>query len=82
MDSVAPETRDGYKLQILNIKGIAEVFTFWLQNEGINLEIEEIEKKSITQMKAFCEKAAHKNDNKIVSTNVNYEPVYKAVNRK
>ena len=82
MDSVAPETRDGFKLNILNISGVAEVFTFWLQNEGINLSIEDIEKKSITQMKAFCEKVAHKNDNKIVSKNVNYEPVYKAVNRK
>jgi hypothetical protein len=82
MDSAAPETRDGFKLQILNIKGIAEMFTFWLQNEGINLEIEEIEKKSITQMKAFCEKAGHKSGNIIVSDNVKYEPVYKAVNRK
>jgi membrane protein involved in colicin uptake len=82
MDSAAPETRDGFKLQILNIKGIAEMFTFWLQNEGINLEIEEIEKKSIAQMKAFCEKVAHKSGNTIVSENVKYEPVYKAVNRK
>lgn len=82
VDSVTPETRDGFKLNILNIKGIAEVFTFWLQNEGINLTIDELEKKSIAQMKTFCEKVAHKNDNKIVSDNVKYEPVYKAVNRK
>lgn len=82
VDSVAPETRDGYKLHIFNVSGIAEVFTFWLQNEGINLSVEEMEKKSIAQMKAFCEKVAHKNDNKIVSENVKYEPVYKAVNRK
>lgn len=82
MESVVPETRDGFKINILNISGIAEVFTFWLQNEGINLSVEEIEKKSITQMKAFCEKVGHKNGNMIVSTNVNYEPVYKAVNRK
>lgn len=82
MDSVAPETRDGFKLNILNISGVSEVFTFWLQNEGINLSIEDLEKKSIAQMKAYCEKVAHKNDNKIVSKNVSYEPVYKAVNRK
>lgn len=82
MDSVAPETRDGFKLNILNISGIAEVFTFWLQNDGINLTIEEMEKKSIAQMKAFCEKVGHKSGNMIVSGNVAYEPVYKAVNRK
>jgi hypothetical protein len=82
VDSVAPETRDGFKLNILNISGVAEIFTFWLQNEGINLSIGDLEKKSIAQMKSFCEKVAHKNDNKIVSDNMNYEPVYKAVNRK
>lgn len=82
VDSVAPETRDGFKLNILNIKGISEVFTFWLQNEGMTLSLSELEKKSIAQMKAYCEKVAHKSDNKIVSTNVSYEPVYKAVNRK
>ena len=82
VDSVAPETRDGFKLNILNISGVTEVFTFWLQHEGINLTVEEMEKKSIAQMKAYCEKVAHKNDNKIVSKNVSYEPVYKAVNRK
>jgi hypothetical protein len=82
IDSVAPETRDGFKLNILNISGVTEVFTFWLQHEGINLSVEEMEKKSIAQMKAYCEKLAHKSDNKIVSKNVSYEPVYKAVNRK
>ena len=82
INSVAPETRDGFKLNILNSSGVAEVFTFWLQNEGINLSIEDIEKKTITQMKAFCEKVGHKSGNMIVSKNVIYEPVYKAVNRK
>ncbi|HEX8575795.1 MAG TPA: hypothetical protein VF677_05835 [Flavobacterium sp.] len=82
INSVAPETRDGFKLNILNISGVAEVFTFWLQNEGINMTIEDMEKKTIAQMKAFCEKVGHKSGNMIVSKNVNYEPVYKAVNRK
>jgi hypothetical protein len=88
MDNVAipematPETRDGFKINILNHSGIAEMFAFWLQKEGINLSIEEIEKKTITQMKAFCEKTGHKTGDVIVSENLKYEPVYKAVNRK
>jgi hypothetical protein len=81
-DTVAPETRDGFKLKLLNKTAIAEIFTFWFQREGITLTLEELEKKSIAQMKAYCEKVGHKSGDLIVSDNLNYEPVYKAVNRK
>jgi hypothetical protein len=81
-DSVAPETRDCYKITLLNKTAIAEIFTFWFQREGMTLTLEELEKKSIAQMKAYCEKVGHKSNDVIVSTNLKYEPVYKAVNRK
>ena len=81
-ESVAPETRDGYKITLLNKTAVAEIFTFWFQREGMTLTLEELEKKSIAQMKAYCEKVGHKSNDMIVSTNLNYEPVYKAVNRK
>jgi hypothetical protein len=81
-ESVAPETRDGFKINVLNKTAIAEIFTFWFQREGMTLTIPEIEKRSITQMKAYCEKVAHKSGDMIQSVNLNYEPVYKAVNRK
>jgi hypothetical protein len=81
-DTVAPETRDGFKIKLLNKTAIAEIFTFWFQREGITLTLEELEKKSIAQMKAYCEKVGHKSGDLIVSTNLKYEPVYKAVNRK
>ncbi len=81
-DSVAPETRDGYKIILLNKTAVAEIFTFWFQREGMTLTLEELEKKSIAQMKAYCEKVGHKSNDVIVSTNLKYEPVYKAVNRK
>lgn len=77
-----PQTRDGYKIVLLHQSAAAEIFTFWFQREGMNLTIEEIEKKSIGQMKAFCEKVGHKSGDMIVSKNVKYESVYKAVNRK
>ena len=77
-----PQTRDGYKIVLLHQSAAAEIFTFWFQREGMNLTIEEIEKKSIGQMKAFCEKVGHKTGDLIVSKNVKYESVYKAVNRK
>jgi hypothetical protein len=65
----------------LNKTAIAEIFTFWFQREGITLTLEELEKKSIAQMKAYCEKVGHKSGD-LMSTNLKYEPVYKAVNRK
>ena len=81
-DTVAPETRDGFKIKLINKTAIAEIFTFWFQREGITLTLEELEKKSIAQMKAYCEKVGHKSGDLIVSENLKYEPVYKAVNRK
>ena len=81
-ESVTPETRDGFKLVLLTKTAIAEIFTFWFQREGITLSIEELEKKTIAQMKAYCEKVGHKSGDMIVSENLKYEPVYKAVNRK
>ena len=81
-DTVAPETRDGFKMKLLNKTAIAEIFTFWFQREGLTLTLDELEKKSIAQMKAYCEKVGHKSGDLIVSENLKYEPVYKAVNRK
>jgi hypothetical protein len=81
-DSVSPETRDGFKINMLNKTAVAEIFTFWFQREGMTLTLPELEKRSILQMKAFCEKVAHKSNDKIESVNLTYEPVYKAVNRK
>jgi hypothetical protein len=31
-DTVAPETRDGFKIKLLNKTAIAEIFTFWFQH--------------------------------------------------
>lgn len=81
-DTTAPETRDGFKITMLHQAAAVEIFTFWFQREGMNLTLEEIEKKSIAQMKAYCEKVAHKSNEKIISKHLKYEPVYKAVNRK
>jgi hypothetical protein len=81
-DTVAPETRDSFKIIMLHQVAAVEIFTFWFQREGMSLTLEEIEKKSIAQMKAYCEKVAHKSNEQIVSKHLRYEPVYKAVNRK
>ncbi len=81
-DEKGPETRSGYQITILHQAGAVEIFNFWFQKEGANCTIDEIEKKSIAQMKGFCERVAHKDGEMIQSKYLKYEPVYKAVNRK
>ncbi|MDR3271930.1 MAG: hypothetical protein LBT29_00405 [Flavobacteriaceae bacterium] len=81
-DNAAPETRQGFKINILHQAGVMEIISFWFEGEGKTLTIAELEKKSIGQMKLFCEKHAHKTGEKIVSKFLSYESIYKAVNKK
>lgn len=81
-DAKSPETRSGFQITILHQAGAVEIFNFWFQREGANCTIDEIERKSISQMKTFCERVAHKDEEFIDSKYLKYEPVYKAVNRK
>ena len=81
-DDKGPETRSGYEITILHQAGAVEIFTFWFEREGAKCTIDELERKSIGQMKTFCERAAHKDGDMISSKYLKYEAVYKAVNRK
>ena len=81
-DDKGPETRSGYNISILHQAGAVEIFQFWFEREGAKCTIEELERKSIGQMKTFCERAAHKDGEMISSKYLKYEAVYKAVNRK
>lgn len=81
-DDKGPETRSGYSINILHQAGAVELFQFWFEREGAKCTIEELERKSIGQMKTFCERVAHKDGEMISSKFLKYEPTYKAVNRK
>ncbi len=74
----APKTKDGYQIEVLNKAGYGLIFQFWFEKEGRNLDAEKIEKKTIGQMKKFCEDLAIKNDEKIVSPLLKYVETYKA----
>lgn len=77
-----PQTRSGFNIIVNNPAGIIEIVNFWFQREGHAMSVPDLEKKTIAQMKTFCQNYAHKHDEKIVSKNLTYEPVHKAVNRK
>lgn len=78
----APETRTGYDIEVTHQAGFVQLFTLWFEQEGKNLPIDKIEKTSFGQIKAWAEKLAHKNGEKIESRFLIYKNSYKAVNRK
>lgn len=78
----APEVRQGFDLVVTHQAGFVEIFQFWFQNKGVKCSIDEIEKVTMKQMKTFCETEAHKNNHKIESKYLKYEPKVITVNRK
>ena len=78
----APETRQGYEIIVSHPVAYTQIFAYWFEREGKNLGLDQLEKKSLGQMKSFCEKHAHKTGELIESKFIKYEPTYKAINRK
>lgn len=66
------------EIEVLNPAGYGQIFMFWFEREGKNLPSEKIEKKSIAQMKKFCEDTANKNGEIIESPSIRYKEVVTA----
>lgn len=65
-------------IEVSNPAGYGQIFMFWFEREGKNLPSEKIEKKSIAQMKKFCEDIANK-DGEIINSNfITYKEVVTA----
>jgi hypothetical protein len=78
----APATRQGYDIVVTHPVGYTLLFAFWFERDGKNLGIDKLEKTSLGQIKAWCEKYAHKSGEKIDSKFLKYEETYKAINKK
>lgn len=74
--------RTGYEITVKHPAGFGLIFQMWFENEGKTLAIDQLEKKSLGQMKAFCEKHAHKNDEKLSSPYIDYKEIVKTAARK
>jgi hypothetical protein len=74
--------RSGYEIIVKHPVGFASIFQFWFEREGKNLPLDQIEKKSLKQMKTFCEKYAHKNNETIQSPYLEYKEIAKVAARK
>lgn len=77
------DTRQGYDITVTHPAGFVEIFQYWFQNEGKNLGIDKLEKTSLGQMKAFVEKASHKQGRPCIDSKfLKFEQSFKAVNKK
>lgn len=74
----APKVKESYEIVINNKAAYSLIFQFWFEKEGKSLTADKIEKKSIAQMKKFCEDYASKNDEKINSPLISYKEIFKA----
>lgn len=74
--------RTGYEITVKHPAGFGLIFQLWYEYEGKDLAIDQMEKKSLGQMKAFCEKYAHKNDEKLESPYLSYKEIVKTAARK
>lgn len=77
-DSTA-KVRQGYNIIVNENAGWGAIFMFYFEKQAGSLTVEDFGKKTGNQMKAFCEKHAHKTGEKVVSAHLVYEEDFKAV---
>jgi hypothetical protein len=75
------QVRASQKVTVTHQSAWVEIFTWYMQNEGMKLGIEELGKKSLNQMKAWCEKEATRTGEQIKSKYIRYEEDFTAVNK-
>jgi len=78
----APESRQGYEINVLHPVGYTQIFALFFDKEGKNYPLDKLGNTKLDQMKAYCEKVAHKEGQFIDSKFLKYEETFKAVNRK
>lgn len=74
----AANVKKTLSIEVSNPAGYGQIFMFWFEREGKNLPNEKIEKKSIAQMKKFCEDIANKDGEIITSNFITYKEVVTA----
>lgn len=75
------QVRTSLKIVVTHQSAWVEIFTHFMQIEGMKLGIDELGKKSLNQMKASCEKHATKTGELITSKYIKYEEDFTAVNK-
>ena len=82
MAEVMPEARpvrESYNIEVVKPAGWFLIVSFYFEKEGNGKTQPELEKKTLLQMKTFCEKWAVKSDTKIESPLLRYTETFKAI---
>lgn len=74
----APKVKEGCEIIVKNNAAWQLIFMFWWEREGKSLPVDKIEKKTMLQMKSYCEKQAVATGEEIASTLIEYKITYKA----
>ena len=78
----AAQVRTGYFIEAKTPHAYLLIFQFYFEKEGSKLALDKLEKKSLAQMKAFCEKEAIKTGTKIESPFIVYHDDYTVTAKK
>lgn len=73
------KVREGYSITVLKSAGWLPIVAFYFEREGNGKTPEELEKKTLLQMKTFCEKWAAKGGEQLQSPFLRYTETFKAV---
>ena len=71
--------RKSLRMEILSPSAYGQVFQVWFEREGFLLPLDQIERKTLGQMKAFCERLATRDGVMIQSQYVKYHQDIKAL---
>lgn len=74
----SPKVKESTEIVVKVPAGYALIFQFWFEKEGKSLEADKIERKTIKQMKTFCENWTLKTGEVINSSLVEYKDKFKA----
>ena len=68
---------ESYEIEVKNAPAWLLIVSFYFEKEGKKLDVETLGKKSLNQMKKFCESHYKKTNEKIDNQYIAYNPVYK-----
>ncbi len=76
VDNAKPK-RTGFSISLTHQKGLLPIMNLWFEQEGHDMAMDAAMKVTIDRMLRFCEKHAHKNDEKIESPYLKYSEEFK-----
>ena len=65
-------------MELLSPSAYLQIFQVWFEGEGLTLEMDQLERKTLSQMKAYCERVALHDGVRIQCRIIRYKEEIKA----